>query len=63
MAATIIEQSEGPQIVLDGRPSMRAIKSALGITGRRAVLVRHVRNEKEYRIVGTAYLFCVITVN
>ena len=63
MSPTIIEQSEGPQIVLDGRPSMRAIKSTLGITGRRAVLVRHVRNEKEYRLAGTAYRFCVITAN
>lgn len=63
MPYTILEQSEGPQIVLDGWPSMRAIKSALGITGRRTILAHHVGNEKEYRLVGTCYTFAVITVS
>lgn len=63
MQYTIIEQSEGKQIVLDGVPSMRKIKAALGITGRRIVCVGHARKEKEYRLCGTTYAFCIVTVN
>lgn len=62
MQYTIIEQSEGEQVVLGGVPSMRKIKAALGITGRRVVRVAHARNEKEYRLIGTYYTFTVITV-
>ena len=45
--------------ILPGRASMRLIKSALGLTGSRVVMLEHVGNSKEYRLVGTSYQFSV----
>lgn len=59
----IIEQSQGKQIVMDACPSMREIKAALGITGRRIIKTAAFANETEYRLVGTTYTFSIILVN
>ncbi len=56
---TRIESSMGENHELPPRASMRAIKSALGITGRRVVLVAAFGQWREYRLRGTAYTFTV----
>lgn len=56
---TRVDQSEGPTLELPPHASMRAIKAALGITGRRTVETGAYGQWRAYRLRGTVYTFTV----
>lgn len=56
---TRVESSLGENKELPANASMRAVKAALGITGRRVKLISHFGQWREYRMIGTAYTFTV----
>ena len=56
---TRVESSIGENHELPKHATMRAVKAALGITGRRTTLVTWVGQWREYRLDGTCYTFTV----
>ncbi len=59
MKWTRVESSMGENHELPHPVSMRRIKEALGITGRRLVLEAEGGPWKQYRVSGTTYTFTV----
>lgn len=54
-----VESSEGENLEYLNKPSMRRIKSDLGITGRRIVCIAHHAQWQTFRLCGTSYSFTV----
>lgn len=60
---TRVESSMGENLELKANASMRAIKAALGITGKRLRIVSRHGQWREYSLCGTPYRFTVTRCN
>ena len=56
---TRVESSQGENHELRKAATMREVKAALGITGRRTALVKWCGQWRQYRLMGTTYTFTV----